>query len=159
MDKLIDILNRIPPYVVIIYLAIFLTLEHFWPHAKDRKSSVKHILNNSGLLILATIANFLVSAILVGWVEYININNLGLMNMLGFSPAVNALASVIILDITSYFIHRLIHRSRFLWRFHRIHHGEMDLDSSTAFKFHPLEGIIIFPALLIEIGLLGISFP
>jgi sterol desaturase/sphingolipid hydroxylase (fatty acid hydroxylase superfamily) len=33
------------------------------------------------------------------------------------------------------------------------------MDSSTAFKFHPLEAVILFPALLIEIGLVGISFP
>jgi len=154
-----EILNKIPSYVVVIYLGIFLTLEHFWPHEKDRKNRFKHLLNNSGLLIIATIFNIFISIILVGWVQYVDKNRIGLMNVLDFSPAANAFSSVIILDFGSYFVHRLIHKSKVLWRFHRVHHSEIDLDSSTSFKFHPLEAIITFPALLAVVGLMGVSFP
>lgn len=159
MDKLIEILNNIPPYIIIIYIAIFLTLEHFWPHAKNRKDRIKHLLNNSGLLVITTVANFFISIILINWVQYVDRNNFGLMNILNLSATAKAFLGVIVLDFTSYFIHRLIHKSKILWRFHRVHHSEIDMDSSTSFKFHPLEAIILFPALLAEIGLIGISFP
>jgi len=159
MDKLIEILNEIPPYIIIIYIAVFLTLEHFWPHAKNRKNRIKHLLNNSGLLVIATAANFFISIILINWVQYVDKHNIGLMNILNLSATVKAFSGVIILDFTSYFIHRFIHTSKILWRFHRVHHSEIDMDSSTSFKFHPLEAIIIFPALITEIGLIGISFP
>ena len=159
MDKLIDLLAKVPPYIVIIYLGVFFTLEHFWPLAKDRKNRISHLLNNAGLLVIATAANFFISFILVYWVAFIERYNFGLMNVLNFSKSANAITGVIVLDFTSYFIHRGIHKIRFLWRFHRVHHSEIDLDSSTAFKFHPLEAIIVFPALLVEIGLMGIGFP
>jgi sterol desaturase/sphingolipid hydroxylase (fatty acid hydroxylase superfamily) len=159
MDKLIEILNNIPPYIIIIYIAIFLTLEHFWPHAKNRKSRIKHLLNNSGLLIITTAANFFISSILINWIQYVDRNNFGLMNIFNFSDTAKAFLGVIVLDFTSYFIHRLIHKSKILWRFHRVHHSEIEMDSSTSFKFHPLEAIILFPALLAAIGIVGISFP
>ena len=159
MDKFIELLNKIPPYIIVIYIAIFLTLEHFWPHSKDRKNRIGHLINNSGLLIIATVINFFISFILIGWVQYVDKNNIGLMNLLNLSATIKAFLGVIVLDFTSYFIHRFIHKSKFLWRFHRVHHSEIDMDSSTSFKFHPLEAVIVFPALLAEIGLVGISFP
>ena len=159
MDKLIEILNEIPPYIIIIYITVFLTLEHFWPHSKNRKNRIGHLLNNSGLLMITTVANFFISIILINWIQYVDRNNFGLMNILNLSATVKAFSGVIVLDFTSYFIHRLIHKSKFLWRFHRVHHSEIDMDSSTSFKFHPLEAIILFPAILAEIGLVGISFP
>ena len=159
MEKLIEILNEIPPYIIIIYITVFLTLEHFWPHSKNRKNRIKHLLNNSGLLLIATATNFFISTILINWVQYVDKSSIGLMNILNFSATVKALSGVIVLDFTSYFIHRFIHKSKILWRFHRVHHSEIDMDSSTSFKFHPLEAIILFPALLTEIGLIGISLP
>lgn len=159
MEKLIEVLNNIPPYIIIIYIAIFLTLEHFWPHAKNRKGRIKHLLNNSGLLMVTTVANFFISIILINWVQYVDRNNFGLMNIFNLSATVKAFLGVIVLDFTSYFVHRLIHKSKILWRFHRVHHSEIEMDSSTSFKFHPLEAIILFPALLAEIGIVGTSFP
>lgn len=159
MDKFIEMVSKIPPYIIVIYIAIFLTLEHFWPHSKDRKNRIGHLVNNSGLLIISTVINFFISFILIAWVEYVERNNIGLMNLLNLSDTVKAFLGIIVLDFTSYFIHRLIHKSKFIWRFHRVHHSEIDMDSSTSFKFHPLEAVIVFPALLAAIGLMGISFP
>ena len=159
MDRFIEILNNIPPYIIIIYIAIFLTLEHFWPHAKNRKNRIKHLLNNLGLLLIATIANFFVSILLINWVQYVDKNDFGLLNTLDLSATSKAFLGVIVLDFTSYFIHRFLHKSKFLWRFPKVHQSEIKMDSSTSFKFHPLEAILIFPALLAEIALVGISFP
>ena len=79
MDKLIEMLNKIPPYIIVIYLAIFLTLEHFWPHSKDRKYRIRHLINNAGLLIISTAINFFISFILIAWVEYVEENNIDLL--------------------------------------------------------------------------------
>lgn len=159
MDKFIEFLSHIPPYIVVVYITVFLTFEHIWPYSKNRTNKIGHLLNNGGLLIVATIINFFISFILVDWVQYVDRNNIGLMNILNFSATLKALSGVIVLDFTSYFIHRLIHRSTLLWRFHRVHHSEIEMDSSTSFRFHPFEAVMVFPLLLIEIGLVGISFP
>ena len=159
MDEIIEVLNNIPQYVIVIYITVFLTLESFWPYTKNRKNRVMHLLNNSGLLLIATVINFFISFILINWVEYIDRNKIGLMNLFNLSPTVKAFSGVIIIDMGNYFIHRILHKSKFLWRFHRVHHSEIEMDCSTSFKFHPIETVIVLPAQLTVIGLFGISFP
>lgn len=47
--------------------------------------------------------------------------------------------SIAILDLVLYGQHRLLHRSPLLWRLHRAHHSDRDLDVSTGLRFHPGE--------------------
>jgi sterol desaturase/sphingolipid hydroxylase (fatty acid hydroxylase superfamily) len=59
----------------------------------------------------------------------------------GFGPIV---LTVLILDFTTYIWHRANHTLRFLWRFHRVHHSDMNFDTSTALRFHIGEILISF---------------
>jgi sterol desaturase/sphingolipid hydroxylase (fatty acid hydroxylase superfamily) len=45
-------------------------------------------------------------------------------------------AAVLLLDYSLYAWHVLTHRVPFLWRFHAVHHVDLDLDASTAIRFH-----------------------
>jgi sterol desaturase/sphingolipid hydroxylase (fatty acid hydroxylase superfamily) len=45
-------------------------------------------------------------------------------------------AAVVLLDYTLYVWHVLTHRAPLLWRFHVVHHADLDLDASTALRFH-----------------------
>ncbi|MEP7252272.1 MAG: sterol desaturase family protein [Ginsengibacter sp.] len=47
-----------------------------------------------------------------------------------------ALIGIFIFDYTNYLWHILNHRIPFLWRFHLVHHTDLDLDLSTATRFH-----------------------
>lgn len=47
--------------------------------------------------------------------------------------------SVVILDFSLYWQHRFIHQVDFLWRFHRAHHSDSQMEVSTGFRFHPFE--------------------
>ena len=51
---------------------------------------------------------------------------------------------VILLDFLIYIQHILSHKVNFLWRFHRIHHSDSDMDLTTAIRFHPLEIVFSF---------------
>jgi sterol desaturase/sphingolipid hydroxylase (fatty acid hydroxylase superfamily) len=64
----------------------------------------------------------------------------------------------LLLDYTLYWWHVLTHKIPFLWRFHKVHHVDLDLDASTALRFHFGELIlsVIFRAL--QIRLFGISW-
>jgi sterol desaturase/sphingolipid hydroxylase (fatty acid hydroxylase superfamily) len=41
-----------------------------------------------------------------------------------------------LLDYTLYVWHVLTHKIPFLWRFHQVHHVDLDLDASSALRFH-----------------------
>jgi sterol desaturase/sphingolipid hydroxylase (fatty acid hydroxylase superfamily) len=61
---------------------------------------------------------------------------LGLLRMLPLPRALRAGLGFLLLDYSLYVWHRLNHRSRFLWRFHSVHHIDLDLDSTTGVRFH-----------------------
>jgi len=63
--------------------------------------------------------------------------------------------SVIILDLALYLQHVLFHAVPFLWRFHRVHHTDLDIDASTGLRFHTLEILLsmgIKAAVVIVLG-------
>jgi sterol desaturase/sphingolipid hydroxylase (fatty acid hydroxylase superfamily) len=61
---------------------------------------------------------------------------LGLLRWLPVPGAVAGVLGFLLLDWTVYVWHRLNHRAPLLWRFHVVHHTDLDLDVSTAFRFH-----------------------
>lgn len=59
------------------------------------------------------------------------------------------LLAVVVLDIAIYWQHRIFHQVPWLWRMHRVHHVDQDIDVTTGLRFHPLE---ILLSMLIKIG-------
>jgi sterol desaturase/sphingolipid hydroxylase (fatty acid hydroxylase superfamily) len=83
----------------------------------------------------------------------------GLFNMVGLPLWAELLASFILLDFAMWLQHLLTHKVPVLWRLHKVHHADPDLDVSTAIRFHP--GEIVF-SMLWKAGwvmLLGVSAP
>jgi sterol desaturase/sphingolipid hydroxylase (fatty acid hydroxylase superfamily) len=65
--------------------------------------------------------------------------------------------ALVLLDYTLYVWHVLIHRVPFLWRFHLVHHVDLDLDASTALRFHFGELALSIPGRAAQIVGIGVS--
>ncbi len=54
--------------------------------------------------------------------------------------------SFILLDYSIYWWHIIMHRMPLMWRFHLVHHTDLDMDVTTAFRFHfgEMIGSLIF---------------
>jgi sterol desaturase/sphingolipid hydroxylase (fatty acid hydroxylase superfamily) len=79
----------------------------------------------------------------------------GLFNMLESPYLVAVTASFLLFDLLIYAQHRLFHRIDWLWRLHRVHHSDMNIDVTTAVRFHPLEiilSMIIKMCLVVTLG-------
>ena len=72
---------------------------------------------------------------------------------------VRAVASFALLDYTLWVWHRLNHRVGFLWRFHGAHHADVDLDVSTAVRFHFGELLLSVPYRMMQVLIIGVDFP
>jgi len=59
---------------------------------------------------------------------------------LPFWPSV--VLGVVILDLVIYLQHLMFHAVPFLWRFHMMHHADLDIDVSTGLRFHPVEIVL-----------------
>ncbi len=66
----------------------------------------------------------------------------GLLHALPVPRIAAAIAGVMLLDLSLYVQHLLMHRVSWLWRLHAVHHGDKLLDVTTGYRFHPLEIVI-----------------
>jgi sterol desaturase/sphingolipid hydroxylase (fatty acid hydroxylase superfamily) len=80
----------------------------------------------------------------------------GFLEMPGFSAIIFVLA-LVLLDGWMYLWHRANHRIPFLWRFHRMHHSDQQMDVTTAVRFHLGEVALGHVLRLGLIPLLGLS--
>ena len=104
------------------------------------------LLNTGALRALAVLLPFLaigaaVDAWRYGW---------GVFNHLAWPFWVEALLSILILDLAIWAQHLITHKVPLFWRFHRMHHADRDMDVSTGFRFHPVE---ILASMALKIGL------
>lgn len=79
----------------------------------------------------------------------------GLFNLVEAPRWVAFLGSVLVLDLAIYGQHVVLHRMPILWRLHRVHHADLDVDVTTGVRFHPLEIILsmaIKVALVVALG-------
>jgi sterol desaturase/sphingolipid hydroxylase (fatty acid hydroxylase superfamily) len=66
----------------------------------------------------------------------------GLLPWLGVPTALATLIAVLVLDLAIYLQHALFHHVPMLWRLHRMHHADLDIDVTTGVRFHPIEIVL-----------------
>ena len=65
--------------------------------------------------------------------------HMGLFNQLNLPNWLSIGLSLLLLDLAIYAQHVAAHRWRWFWRLHQVHHSDIDFDTTTALRFHPLE--------------------
>ena len=66
----------------------------------------------------------------------------GLFNSIAWSAWLELLLALLVLDLSIYLQHRLFHHVPVLWRLHRMHHADLDVDVTTGARFHPVEILV-----------------
>ena len=104
---------------------------------------------NLGILVLDVLmVRVLMPTATVGAALYAAGHGLGLFHLAGLRLSVAALLGFLVLDLVIYGQHVLFHKVPLLWRLHRMHHADLDIDVSTGGRFHPFEILI---SLLIKV--------
>ena len=79
----------------------------------------------------------------------------GLQHLIGGWPG--RVAAFLLMDYTYYLWHVATHKVPFLWRFHRVHHVDPDLDASTALRFHAADMLVSTPMRILQVRLSGVD--
>ncbi|OXY82693.1 sterol desaturase family protein [Oceanimonas doudoroffii] len=112
-------------------------------------------------LLLTTLNTLLVRALFplaaVGAALMAQQHGWGLLPWLGLPGWLSLLLAVLALDCLIYWQHRLFHRVPLLWRLHRMHHTDTELDATTGVRFHPLEILLSMAIKLTAVVALGAS--
>lgn len=89
--------------------------------------------------------------------KFVEKKRFGLLKIFHLPRFIETAFGVILLDYTLYLWHVLTHKSPFLWRFHQVHHADLDLTAATALRFHFGEMTISVLWRAGQILILGIS--
>lgn len=118
-------------------LILFLVLELSGPYRPPTVSKLKRWFDNLALTALNTvILHFIFGAAAIQTAIYATNHNLGVLNLAGLPLWVKFMITIAFLDFMLYVWHLLNHEMPFLWRFHRVHHSDLNMDVSTATRFH-----------------------
>ena len=83
-------------------------------------------------------------------------NGWGLLNAVDMPFWVKVIVTILIFDFAIWAQHLITHKIPVLWRIHRVHHADRDIDVTTAIRFHPIE---IALSMLLKIGLVYLIGP
>jgi sterol desaturase/sphingolipid hydroxylase (fatty acid hydroxylase superfamily) len=148
----------LPTLVTVCGLIMVLTIESWLPAAGGRRYRLRHALRNLTLGALNSFAVAMLAAPLIAnvawWAEG---SRFGLLNLFNLPPVIHAGVAIVLFDGWLYLLHRANHKFGFLWRFHRVHHSDPQMDATTAIRFHTGEVLISAALRLAMIPLLGIA--
>lgn len=124
-------------------LLFFLGLELLVPYRLSTVSKVKRWINNIALTLFNSfVLQLIFSSTIVSTAVYVQSHKLGALNMFQAPSWLKIILTVAFMDFMLYVWHLLNHEMPFLWRFHRVHHSDLNMDVSTATRFHTGELII-----------------
>lgn len=81
----------------------------------------------------------------------------GLVSRLSLPPWLEVSVALVLMDYAFYVWHVLMHRIPVLWRFHLVHHVDLDLDASTALRFHFMEMLASIPWRAGQVLIIGLT--
>lgn len=139
-------------------LAGMVLLERKHPLRRERESKLRR---NSRNLVVASLGaltvHLLEAPVVRPLARSVEQKRLGFLKRLGLPRPLEILAAVVMMDYTLYLWHVLTHRVPFLWRFHAVHHVDLDLDASTALRFHFGELAVSVPYRAAQVMLIGVD--
>src|SRR6266567_4830939 len=115
-----------------------------WPH-------------NIGILVIDALAvRILIPTAAVGAALFAAGNGWGLFHVAGLRLSVASLLGFLALDLVIYAQHVAFHKVPLLWRLHRMHHADLDIDVTTGVRFHPFEILISMLIKIAVVVLIGV---
>jgi sterol desaturase/sphingolipid hydroxylase (fatty acid hydroxylase superfamily) len=112
---------------------------------------------NLGVLAVDVVAvRLLVPAAAVGVALIAAAHGWGLFRLLALPSWAAILIGVVALDLVIYTQHVVFHYVPPLWRVHRMHHADLDIDVTTGVRFHPIEILLSLAIKVAAVAALGV---
>lgn len=142
-----------------VFAGIFLLmalLEIAMPRKQRVLSKGSRWITNISLVVIDTLALRLVMPILaVGMAHYASERGWGLLALVDLPLWAEIIIAFLLLDMLIYAQHIAFHKIPILWRFHKVHHADRDLDVTSGARFHPVESVLSMAYKLVCIVLIG----
>jgi sterol desaturase/sphingolipid hydroxylase (fatty acid hydroxylase superfamily) len=138
-------------------ITFFWLLENAFPLFNFTYKKWQHAGINIFMTFTTIVVNFCLAFILLKTADWTIANNFGILQWLPeMSLWIYAFIGLLLLDlIGAYLVHLVEHKTKFLWRFHLIHHTDTWIDTTTANRHHPGESVIRFTFTALGVLIIG----
>jgi len=142
--------------VVVIAFGLLLWRETRRPLRDRVERRLVHTARNVAVGIVSAAAVHLVETpVVLPFAAFVEGRGLGLLRVVNLPTWLDVVLACVLMDYTLYVWHVLAHKWPAVWRFHLVHHADLDLDASTAVRFHFGELLISIPWRVAQIALIG----
>lgn len=152
-------LSNEPATRMAVFLGVLCIMALWEVWSPRRRVEVPRLLrwsNNLALIVVDSIAVRLVFPLAaVGLAVTLQGQGWGLFNVIGLPAWLEVLFCVVLLDFAIYLQHVVFHHVPVLWRLHRMHHADLEIDVTTGLRFHPLEIVLSMAFKLVLVLVLG----
>lgn len=146
-------------YRLAAFAAVAITMaiaERFVPRQRPSGLSARRWLNNLGLASFNALTLRMASPILpISVAILVQQKNWGLFHQISPPHWLATILSLLTLDLAIYVQHVVFHTVPWLWRLHRVHHSDPELDLTTGLRFHTLEIALSSAIKAVIVALLG----
>lgn len=143
----------------VIFSGVFLVMSAWEVLAPRRDASVGRTQRWPSNLAVAALDSVVVRTIFplsaIAVATFGQVKELGLLPFLKLPDWLAIAVAIVVLDLAIYLQHVLFHAVPALWRLHRMHHADLDLDVTSGARFHPIEIVLSMVIKLIVITALG----
>jgi sterol desaturase/sphingolipid hydroxylase (fatty acid hydroxylase superfamily) len=139
-------------------LAVYFHFERKHPLRKETEPKLRRVTRNLTMAGLSAITiQTLETPIVSPLTRWVGDKRVGLLKLRALPRWLEVALAVVLMDYTLFLWHIFVHKNWLLWRFHAVHHADLDLDASTALRFHFGEMALSVPYRALQLVLLGID--
>ena len=144
---------------IIAPLIFFWLLEYIIPlfYFDTVYKKIRHTGVNLAFLSTTLILNLILGVATVAVAKWTTNQQIGLLNWIVMPLWLQVLLMLFVMDLFAQYIpHYLMHKVKFLWRFHVVHHSDTHVDVSTGTRHHPGEWILRESFTIIGVIIMGV---
>jgi sterol desaturase/sphingolipid hydroxylase (fatty acid hydroxylase superfamily) len=156
--KLIPTLDFIGTPLLFALIAALLLFQWRWPLRRQHFSLLRRLVRNVVLSVPShVVLRWVMLPIPLGFAAWAHHKQVGILHWVPIPTWLDVILSFVLMDYAYWWWHWANHMLPFFWRFHNVHHTDLDMDVSTAIRFH--FGEILFSAgfICLAVGLFGVS--
>lgn len=161
MNTFLTFFENLPNHYKLLW--IFLCLGFTWilefgaPLVQLGYNKWKHAGKNLIFLGTSVVINVLFGLLTVGVFMWLDLHNFGVLNFLEVNIWIELLIAVMALDFFAQWLaHYMLHRVKWMWKFHLVHHSDTQVDATTGTRHHPGDYLIREVFSIVCIFLFGI---
>jgi len=107
-----------------------------------KKTKVNHAVVNFGFTVIHLIIHTFLAILIVKFSDWCKLLDFGLVYWVNANILLTIIIGVLSLDLSSWLVHLVMHKTPVLWRFHLIHHTDNNVDVTTGLRHHPGDSLL-----------------